>query len=267
MIDTIALLALVCGALMVWVGEWPALKLRLGLNNWACWLLNRIEAESSVAMWLGYAGWPALAIGLGGYLIAAAGWFPLLLFDFAVLAGCLALPGHLSHSRRLLDAIYDNDRATAEAIISAWPAPEAAVAEDGNPRFADRLLSHCALKLHQDVLAVLFWYAILGPGGAVLYVGTTLMQSKSRPRFKPAYLLLELPVAWFSIIIFALSGHFSPAISELQSGRPARAALKAGELAGEHLNIEAVPQFSNMLARSVFIGLALSILIIFIFRG
>lgn len=113
---------------------------------------------------------PVLVTGIVQYALAAAGgWYSLLalLFSVVVLVACVGDQRFGSHVKYYMDAVSAGDL-TAASIYFEGVSSRSFTGEslrELNLAFIGLMLS----RMNERVLALLFWFVILGPLGAVLY--------------------------------------------------------------------------------------------------
>jgi len=120
---------------------------------------------------------PTIGVAIIQYLLNDLLVFFSFVFSIIVLTYCLGPKDKRQLAHEYLDAEESNNAENANAILqelvsctSASPPPE--------DKFARvRMLCECILiQTHEQLLAILFWFVILGPMGAVLYRLTIELQ-------------------------------------------------------------------------------------------
>jgi len=113
---------------------------------------------------------PVLVTGMTQYILAAAdGWFSLLvlLFSVIILVACVGDQRFGSHVKHYMNAVSSGDLTAAsiyfDGISSRGFSGESL--RELNRAFIGLML----LRMNERVLALLFWFVVLGPLGAVLY--------------------------------------------------------------------------------------------------
>ena len=142
-----------------------------------------------------------------------------LVFATIVLLYCLG-PGNLwAQAYQCLSELNKDDpRHAPEFAQTAFgiPLPE------NSQAFHQALLRVLFVAANQRIFAVIFWFAILGPMGAVLYrmvelCGSSPTSTVADFAIKTKKVLDWLPVRIFTFI-FALTGHFSKVFARWKSG-------------------------------------------------
>jgi AmpE protein len=163
---------------------------------------------------------PVLAIAMVQTLLSE--WFMFLgfLFSVGVLVYCLGPKDQSRLVHSYLDASERGDTATAEATLQELlphPLPETEEA-----RLA-ALVETILIQTHERLLAILFWFGVLGPMGAVLY-RLTAQQLRNLPAageaddaaFRHAVLRLHSLLAWIpthlTVLGYAVMGSFVDAL-------------------------------------------------------
>lgn len=206
-------------------------------------LIERFFDWSHIRHWSWYTAYQRVIAqrlpGKAAYLVLAATIIPLLL---AVVIVSAALDGFLYGLASLLFQLFvvlyclgpQNLWADAFASINALVQSDAQTAADklkalfgvtnmSSAHAAHReLLNQIFVQSNSRVFAVVFWYVILGPVGAVLY-RTISMSSNAAPNQEASPQVaqiahsLELVLDWLPIrvytFIFALGGHFSQVLT------------------------------------------------------
>ena len=113
---------------------------------------------------------PALITGMTQYvLVAADGWFSLLvlLFSVLVLVACVGDQRFGSHVKQYMKAVSAGDLTAASIYFDGISSRgfNGESLRELNRAFIGLML----LRMNERVLALLFWFVILGPLGAVLY--------------------------------------------------------------------------------------------------
>lgn len=113
---------------------------------------------------------PVLITGMTQFVLGAAdGWFSLLVLLFAVLvlAACVGDQRFGSHVKRYMEAVSAGDVTAASIYFDGISARgfHGESLRELNRAFIGLVL----LRMNDRVLALLFWFVILGPLGAVLY--------------------------------------------------------------------------------------------------
>ncbi|HSW70793.1 MAG TPA: regulatory signaling modulator protein AmpE [Gammaproteobacteria bacterium] len=153
---------------------------------------------------------PILVVGLVQHLLS--GWFFglfCLLFDFIILLYCFGPANFWADSYNCLQAMSQGDaRLVDERLNAAFP-------EVGTPTpqtLHKTVVRAIYLEGERRVFAVLFWFSILGPMGALLYRLIVLANSKTLSDMAvlsaQALKIIEWLPARLLSFLFALGGHF-----------------------------------------------------------
>ena len=251
MAEAAALLLFFFAVQMQWLDDLGVRRARAGL---ACW--NRWLQKNGLHSWLVTVLPPAAAAGLAD--LAVDHFLPQAALSFLVLFCLLPLVEFYARGKEVTDAVYCNEREQALAAVAAW-VPSPTTIEDSEKRITSRLLGLCALRLHHDLVALLFWYALLGAAGAVLYATARSCLASSDPQpHRDSFLsaIVELPPAAFFAGLCCLAGNFAPASGWLFNADVQKAALAAGDLDGDTVVLERVPVYWQMLLRVLYCALA-----------
>ena len=250
MAEVLALLLFFLAAQMQWLDDLGIRQARATVASWNRWLQRHGLHVWPVAILL-----PAAAAGLID--LAVDHFLPQAVLSFLVFFCLLPLNDFYKRGKEVTDAVYCNEREQALAAVAAWMPSEVAV-EDSEKRLSNRLLGLCALRLHQDLVALLFWYALLGAGGAVLYFAGRNFSGLAQRQYRDSLLVafLEFPPACLFAGLCCLAGNFAPAAGWLFKVDVQKAALVAGDLDGETIVLERVPVYWQMLQRVLYCALA-----------
>lgn len=212
-----------------------ALLATLALEHWrperpgrprqwaAAWLARLLEHLNAGGEQHGLLAWtlgallPALAVALAGWLLAAL-WAPLAwLYGVAVLYFCLGFRAASYRAASIFRALRTGEVEAARAQLGAWrPGRPAGIDADTLMRQTlEETLRQSLIRL----FGVVFWFLVLGPAGAVLYLLTRLARDRwqGEPAFarcarRVAYWLDWLP-ARLVAFSFAIVGNFQDAQS------------------------------------------------------
>jgi AmpE protein len=191
--------------------HWSHLRSWRWFAKYHQWLSSTPFANKSSVILLVICILPLLIIvGLINHLLS--GWFygiPQLIFGVLVLLYCMGPQNLWVQAYSCLSEINREDPKVAvdrAQVLFGIPSP-------GNSKsFHQSLTSAIFIAAHERIFAVVFWFVILGPVGAVLYRAVSLCTEQSdlglmstAAKFKNV--LDWLPARLFAFI-FALGGHF-----------------------------------------------------------
>jgi len=178
--------------------------------------------------------WYLDAIMSGG-LAGAIG----LLFSLVVFLYCLGPRDLFADVDTFCNVCESTDvalRVRAAALLTGREAPDA----ESESLFAD--VTRAILSAgHDRLFAVLFWFVLLGPVGALLYRGLGLLaaENQAEPDFRDWAERLRAMLVWIparlTALGYALAGHFDAAFEGWQD---AAAEMPAGAGSSEHLLVE-----------------------------
>lgn len=261
MTDTLALLAVAALGYFMILDFEPSLWFKDLLKRWFG-AVHVGGITNKVTAWVACVGLPAVAAGIVGATLRV----DLLnfLFDALVLLLTTAVGSFMRYHKSLLRAMYANDSKLASQIANDWEKSEVDL-EDGKEVFAKRMLGLCALRLHRDVLSVLFWYMFFGPAGAVLIAAHNAF-SRDERFWSEDFRLLNSVADAVTTILFGVVGNMRAALEALPRLDVAGAALGAAGLGDGDYDIEQVPQFGNLLLAAFFLGVggAATLLVLFV---
>lgn len=177
------------------------------------WLGERLELRGAWGLLVALA-LPVLAVLVLQALLAhGAGLVLGTAFAWLVLVYTLGPGNLLAAVNHFSQALYADDEAQSAALRAQLEAPHG----DGQ----NRLAAGIAGRAHDEYFAVLFWFAVLGPVGAVLYRFTRLLAEldPTREHLRPAAEHLLGVLGWPSTRLtafgFALMGNFDKALFKL----------------------------------------------------
>lgn len=200
-----------------WLGKFR------GVVRFAQWL----HGNFGKASWMNGALGVLVTIGPGILLVAviqnllsADGgfirWILLLVFSVAVLVFCIGVRGLNIQVDQYVTALRRGDPEGAylhvrEILVDAPPA---------NPAQTNRLLiQNILIRNNERLLAILFWFVLLGPAGAFMYRSTTQLkglEGDEREGFLEAVLRLQAILDWvparITAVCYAVIGSFVDAI-------------------------------------------------------
>ena len=137
-------------------------------------------------------------------------------FAWLVLLYCLGPDNLLALINDLIDALDAGDASRADEL-------QARLGGDAESQ-ADGIAASVAIQAHEQYFAILFWFGLLGPAGAVLYRFTRCLAELPSldERLRPAALhllgILGWPSARLAAFGFALMGNFDKAVFKLTAG-------------------------------------------------
>lgn len=137
--------------------------------------------------------------------------FPGLVFDVVVLLYCFGPRNFWADAFACINGLVTNPEAAAETCRQAFGI---ASTEDAPSRYRS-LLDRLFVAANARVFGVVFWYAVLGVGGALLYRLVALMaeQAEASQASKTTILALDWAPVRLITLIFALAGNFSKVIA------------------------------------------------------
>ncbi len=189
------------------------------LERYTAWLLEHVNAgmqKHGLLAWTAGALAPALLVALIGILLATL-FSPLLwAWNVVVLYYCLGFRQFGLQLAEVVQALRHGDLARAQAKLMAWrPGAAQAMSE---PEVARSGIEHILILALTRLFGVLFWFALLGVFGAVLYRMSTLCRERwqAEPTFcayprRFAFYLDWLP-ARLAAFSYAIVGNFEDAL-------------------------------------------------------
>jgi AmpE protein len=200
-----------------WLGKFR------GVVRFAQWL----HVQFGKSAWINGAVGVLVTIGPGILLVAiiqnflSAGdgvlrWILLLVFSVAVLVFCIGVRGLNHQIDQYITALRRGDPEGAYLYVREILADARAT----NPAEANRkLLENILIRNNERLLAILFWFVLLGPAGAFMYRSTTqlkALEGGEREGFLEAVFRLQAILDWMpariTAICYAVIGSFEDAI-------------------------------------------------------
>jgi AmpE protein len=166
------------------------------------------------------------------------GWLVALAFVIVVLIACIGRRGADEEIDGYRDAIARGDHEGAYLHVREL-LPRSATPDDP-VELHRQVLEMLLVRNHERLLAVLFWFVVLGPVGAVLYrssaqLKTVLQTEEYDPGYQEAVLRLQAFLDWIPVRITALCqalvGSFSDALAEWRIGSAMASDLYSGNRA------------------------------------
>lgn len=248
MTDALALLAIAALGYFAILDNEPSEWTHERALAWLGFVRARGFASPMLAWPLAVAA-PALLVALVGLVRNDALNF---VFDTLILLLTTAATTFITSHRQLVQAVYANDVERAATIANDWEQRGDEVV-DSEDKFAVRMLELCATRLHHDVLAVVLWFLLLGPAGALLIFLHHRFMRQWDSQLTP-FRFINAISASATILTFGVIGNMRPALSCLRRFDVARAALAAGGIDESKINIERVPDFGSFLLNSYLLG-------------
>jgi len=157
---------------------------------------------------------PIIVVGLISYLISGLFYGILdLIFGVIVLLYCLGPENLWVEIYKYIQAANQNDQSGMEHVIQTFH-----ISPDREMGFHEALTRAIFVKANDRIFAVIFWFVMLGPIGALLYRLVTLFSERVEWGLSDISLKLKQLLDWIPVRIFtfffALGGHFTEVITE-----------------------------------------------------
>lgn len=153
-----------------------------------------------------------LLVGLINYFLDDAFYGVLkIIFGIVVLVYCLGPANVWMQTYRCINQLHkeEDPKLAVECIQKEF----AIAPMDTSQQFHQAFTRAIFMAAYQRVFAVVFWFVLLGPAGAVLYRSIALMSTESPLGFTHTAKKIQQLLDWVPIriltFIFALGGHFS----------------------------------------------------------
>jgi AmpE protein len=182
------------------------------------WLEVRMAALPPWLVWAAVIVLPVLLVSVLQYFVSSHNWRVVqLVVDTGLLFYCMGPDNLWAQSYRILsDLNKQNSSAVneAQAVFNFKSTMDFNTAE-GVQAFHRTFTRAILMAAHQRVFAVVFWFVILGPAGALLYrLIAYVVETSSVPKVHIIKELMDwLPARLFALL-FALAGHFTAVLVE-----------------------------------------------------
>lgn len=159
---------------------------------------------------------PVLIVGCINFLLSGW-WYGILklFFGIIVLMYCLGPDNLWVQVYGCLDQLNQDDLEKATKRVNAVFATGM---PDNSQAFHQQFTRAIFLAAYRSVFAVLFWFVLAGPAGALFYSLIALLASDSSSRLMSMAVKLQQLLDWIPVrlftFIFALAGHFSDVFSQ-----------------------------------------------------
>lgn len=203
--------------------DWTHIRRWQWLGRYQSWLGKKISTWSPYLSLAACVLPPAIIVGLIDF--ALSNWLYgvlKLLFNVMVLLYCLGPDNLWAQTYSCLTELQkDSPAAAMEKVKQLFHVSASQTAQEFNRSFTRAIF----IEAHQRVFAVVFWFVLLGPFGAVLYRLTTMcyLESSSLGMATQALRVKQIldwvPARVFTFI-FALGGHFKQVILTWKKDSP-----------------------------------------------
>ena len=261
MTDTLALLAVAALGYFMILDFEPNHWFRNTVESW-CDFARSAGVSNPILAWLVCVALPATVVGALAALLKEG--ILNFLVDAVVLGVTTAVGSFMRYHRSLLKAVYANDRKLASEYANRWGRREVEVV-DGKDRFVPRMLGLCALRLHEDVLAIVLWFLVLGPGGAVLAAAHQVFVGKVAPGNRHMRFVNAVGER-VSLVLFGVVGNMRPALVPAGTSF-GDAVMETAGFGGKSVDIERVQGFGNNLMHAFFLCVGGAVVIMLMFMA
>ncbi|MCD6039155.1 MAG: hypothetical protein K0S27_555 [Gammaproteobacteria bacterium] len=189
--------------------HWHHLRHWQWFSSYERWLSLRMKALPAALILIAVVVPPLLIISLLQHFLAGWWWGGLnFIFSVVVMLYCLGPDNLWAQAYRCINELSKHESAAMDHAQVAFSFS----AKNQPQAFHQAFVRAIFLASHQRIFAVLFWFVLLGPAGAVLYriiesMGTEAMTGAKLANQVKA-LLDWLPIR-LEIFLFALGGHFT----------------------------------------------------------
>lgn len=200
--------------------HWGHLRQWHWFTRYQNWLSSKVGQLNPALMLAIYIGPFVLVVGILSRLMS--GWMYdvfHLIFGTVILLYCLG-PGNLwAQAYQCLSELNKDDpRHAPEFARTAFGIP----LSENSQAFHQALLRALFVAANHRIFAVIFWFTVLGPMGAVLYRLVEMSGHSSNSAVAAIALKTQKILDWLPVrivtFIFALTGHFSKVFARWKSG-------------------------------------------------
>jgi AmpE protein len=193
--------------------HWHHLRHWHWFSNYEYWLSQRMSALPAILILLVIVVPPLLIIAAFQYLLANWWWGALeFIFSVIVLLYCFGPDNLWVQAYSCINKLAKQEPAAVDHVQTAFNLP----ATENSQAFHQAFVRAILLASHQRIFAVLFWFVLVGPVGAVLY---RIIESISTQEMTGAKLANQIKALldWLPVrvetFLFALGGHFTPVVA------------------------------------------------------
>lgn len=169
------------------------------ITKWPCW-----------AIWIVFILPLLVVIALVNFLLD--NWLyglPKIIFGVLILVYCMGPENLWVQTVRCINELHNGDtKGAIDCVASSFNIPH----PSNSQAFHQALTSAIFIEAHRRMFAVIFWFVVLGPVGAVLYRSIDLCSMQSdfgiTAVSSKAHKFLDWIPARIFTLIFALGGHF-----------------------------------------------------------
>jgi AmpE protein len=207
MIFIITLIAL----LMERFFHWHHLRHWHWFKRYERWLSARLGHLPAVILFFCNLLPPLMVVGVIGYFSERILYgIPQFIFGVIIILYCLGPENLWLQTYRCINALHRDDPTSAPKEVQAsFKVP----AIEHSQLFHKKFIHAIFVAAHQRIFAVLFWFVILGPVGAILYRMVDSYRTQSVSHLHPISKRVVQWMDWISIrfftFLFALGGHFT----------------------------------------------------------
>lgn len=196
--------------------HWSHLRRWHWFARYQQWLGGRMGSGSSYLLLAMCVLPPVLMVGLVGRLLS--GWWYgafELLFGVLVLLYCLGTENVWAQSYACMSDLHKDDPKIAiDHVNTAFGTG----VPENSQAFHQAFVRSIFLAAYQRVFAVMFWFVLLGPMGAVLYRMVALCSAESSLGLTSVATQVERILTWVPVriltVFFALGGHFTEVFAQ-----------------------------------------------------
>lgn len=190
--------------------HWSQLRHWRWFKAYQRWLGSRISTLPSYLVLTVYILPLLIVVGLINHFLGGWGYgIPKLVFGILILLYCMGPDNLWVQAYSCLNELNKEDPKVA--VEQAKSAFGIAVPENSEA-FHQALTKAIFIQANQRIFAVIFWFVILGPVGAVLYRSLAMCAEQSESGVSQTAMQSRRVLDWIPVrllaIIFALGGHF-----------------------------------------------------------
>jgi AmpE protein len=191
--------------------HWRHLRHWRWFKNYERWLTARIGNWSTGLIFVFNLLPPLLVVGLLSYVFKNSLFgIPQFIFGVVIILYCLGPENLWLQTYRCIADLHKED---PQIAVSEVQASFGIAAPEHTQEFHKKFVHAIFVAAHQRIFAIVFWFAILGPVGAVLYRMLDAYRAQSTSNLQSMAASCCAGMDWISIrlftFLFALGGHFT----------------------------------------------------------
>jgi membrane protein required for beta-lactamase induction len=199
--------------------HWHHLRHWYWFKRYERWLSLRLSHWPLVLLFVCNILPPLIIVGIINCLLQKILFgIPQFIFSVVIILYCLGPENLWAQTYRCIQALHREDlKSATEELQTSFRVTHIEHSQSFHKKFIHAIF----LAAHQRIFAVLFWFVILGPAGAVLYRMVDSYRTQSVSHLHAIATRVAEWMDWISIrlftFLFALGGHFTKVFSHWKS--------------------------------------------------